>query len=212
MGAVAWACRAPQGNGEAQMKRAFSATDVRSALLDSARLKRALAVREAARIARMGALLVAALRRGGRLYTCGNGGSAADAQHVAAELVGTYADRRRRALPALALTTDTSALTAIGNDLGFDQVFARQVEALVRKGDVLLCLSTSGRSPNVLKAAQAARRLGVKILALTGAPGEPLAGMADLAVRVPSRSTARIQECHIAIDHILCEAVERAFI
>ena len=192
-------------------RAAFEASDARRALQAGARLKSSLARREAGTIAQMGTVLLTALRRDGRIYLCGNGGSAADAQHLAAELVGTYADRSRQALPAAALTTDTSALTAIGNDLGFEQVFARQVEALVTRRDILVCLSTSGRSPNVLAAAEAARRLGARVLALTGAPGEPLAGMADLAVRVPSRETARIQECHIAIGHILCEAIERAY-
>ena len=190
----------------------MSATAVAKALREGARLKTLLARKESARIARMAKRLVSALQRSKRIYFCGNGGSAADAQHLAAELVGTYVDRSRRALPAQALTTDTSALTAIANDLGYDQVFARQVEALVRKGDVLVCLSTSGRSANVVEAARAARKAGATVLSLTGEADGPLAALSDETLKVPSRETARIQECHIAVGHILCEAVEKAFL
>ena len=182
------------------------------ALREGARLKTLLARKESARIVRMGKRLIGALKRGKRIYFCGNGGSAADAQHLAAELVGTYVDRSRRALPAQALTTDTSALTAIANDLGFQRVFARQVEALVRRGDVLVCLSTSGKSANVLEAARAARKAGALVLALTGETGGTLAALSEETLKVPSRETARIQECHIAVGHILCEAVEKAFL
>lgn len=189
----------------------FGPADVRRLLGASVRAKQALARRESARIAAMAEAVVTTLWRGGRLYLCGNGGSAADAQHIAAELVGTFGDRARRALPASALTTDTSALTSIANDLGYASVFARQVEAFVTRRDALVCISTSGRSENVLAAARAARRLGARVLGLTGTPGEPLAFLCDVAVRAPSGDTQRIQECHIAIGHILCEAVERAF-
>ncbi len=194
------------------MTRLPGQAEVRRQLQASARLKAALSARESARIAQMGSVLVTTLWRGGRIYLCGNGGSAADAQHIAAELVGCFMDRGRKALPAVALTTDASILTAVGNDLGFDEVFSRQVEALVTRRDVLVCLSTSGRSENVLAAARTARRLGARVLALTGSPGEPLASLADLAVRVPSRDTQRIQECHITVGHILCAAVDRAYV
>ncbi len=187
-------------------------SETAKALREGARLKGLLARKESARIDRMGALLVRTLKAGRRIYACGNGGSAADAQHLAAELVGTYSDRTRRALPAQALTTDSSALTSIANDLGFERVFSRQVEALVRRGDVLVCISTSGKSPNVLEAARAARKLGAVVLALTGEPGEPLAALSDEILKVPSRETPRIQECHIAVIHLLCEAVEKAFL
>jgi D-sedoheptulose 7-phosphate isomerase len=140
---------------------------------------------------------------------CGNGGSAADAQHLAAELVCRFAFNRR-ALPALALTTDTSALTAIANDLGFDRVFARQVEALARSGDMLVAISTSGRSANVIEAAREARSAGCKVVALTGADGGPLAELADLLLAAPSTTVARIQEVHAIIVHILAESVEAA--
>lgn len=147
------------------------------------------------------------LRRGGKLLFFGNGGSAADAQHLAAEFVNRFL-RQRGALAAIALTTDTSALTSIGNDLGFDHVFARQVEALGRAGDVVVAISTSGGSPNVLRAVEAARRLGCLTVALTGGTGGALATAADEAFVVPSAETPRIQETHITLGHALCALVE----
>lgn len=148
------------------------------------------------------------LRNGGKVLFCGNGGSAADSQHLAAELVGRYR-LERRALPAIALTTDTSILTAVSNDYAFEEVFARQVEALARPGDVLVLLTTSGRSRNLLRAAEAARGLGVKTIAFSGRDGGPLAGLTDLALTVPAETSDRVQECHIALGHILCELVEQ---
>lgn len=158
-------------------------------------------------IERAGELIRDSLRQGRKLLLCGNGGSAADAQHIAAELVGRY-ELHRRAWPAIALTTDTSALTALSNDYGYEEVFARQVEALAGAGDVLLALSTSGTSANVIKAAQTARRLGCKTIALTGGSGEPLASLCDLAVVVPSLRTSRVQEAHITIGHLWCELID----
>jgi phosphoheptose isomerase len=154
-------------------------------------------------------ILVAALRRGGRVLLFGNGGSAADAQHIAAELVGRF-QMERLALPALALTTDTSALTAISNDYGFDEVFARQVEGLGRAGDVAVGISTSGHSPNVLRGLDVARAQGLATIGLTGRDGGELARIADVAIVAPSDQTAFIQECHIALGHVLCGAVEAA--
>lgn len=154
-----------------------------------------------------GAVLREALSEGHKILLCGNGGSAADAQHIAAELVGRY-ELPRRAWPAIALTTDTSALTALSNDFGYEDVFARQIEALAGAGDVLLALSTSGASPNVIKAAETASRLGCKTIALTGGAGEPLASLCDLAVVVPSLRTSRIQEAHITIGHLWCELID----
>lgn len=154
-----------------------------------------------------GELIWAALKRGNKILLCGNGGSAADAQHIAAELVGRY-EQQRRAFPSVALTTDTSALTAIGNDYGFEEIFARQVEALAVAGDVLIAISTSGKSPNVAKAADQARAIGCQTIALTGCSGDPLAAHCDLAVVVPSDRTSRVQEAHITIGHIWCEMVE----
>ena len=155
--------------------------------------------------------VIAAFRTGHRLYICGNGGSAADAQHIAAELSGRFR-QNRRALPAIALTTDTSALTAIGNDFGFDAVFARQVEALARSGDLLWALSTSGNSPNVIRAIDAARKLGARVIGFTGKSGGQLANCSDWLVRVPHESADRIQEGHELAYHYLCERIEAAFV
>ncbi|QEM67081.1 D-sedoheptulose 7-phosphate isomerase [Geobacter sp. FeAm09] len=160
-------------------------------------------------IAEMAALLTSALKSGGKLLVMGNGGSAADAQHFAAEIVGRF-KMERRALPAVALTTDTSILTAIGNDYGFEAVFSRQVEALAAAGDVVVGISTSGNSPNVLKAFQAARERGCRTVGLLGRDGGSIKGGCDLALVVPSDDTPRIQEGHIAIIHIVCDLVERS--
>lgn len=147
------------------------------------------------------------LAGGGTLFFCGNGGSAADAQHLATEYVVRYM-KNRRALPALALTTDSSLLTAAANDLGFDQVFSRQVEALVRAGDLLVVHSTSGNSPNVIQAAQAARSKGARVLALTARDGGSLKALADVALVIPTDRTDRAQELHLMIQHVICELVE----
>jgi D-sedoheptulose 7-phosphate isomerase len=149
-----------------------------------------------------------AIRGGGKILLFGNGGSAADAQHLATELTVRYV-RDRPPIAALALTTDTSALTAIGNDLGFEQVFARQLRALGRKGDLALGISTSGRSRNVILALEAARDMGIVPAALSGGDGGALKGIADPLVIVPSRTTARIQEMHILLGQMLCGALER---
>jgi D-sedoheptulose 7-phosphate isomerase len=158
-------------------------------------------------IERSGRLICDTLASGRKLLVCGNGGSAADAQHLAAELIGRY-ETDRRSFPAIALTTDTSALTAVSNDLGFEQIFARQVAGLAQRDDILVAISTSGRSPNVLKAVERARELGCRTIALTGAGAEPLASACELAVIVPSNRTARIQEAHVAIIHLWCEMVD----
>lgn len=144
---------------------------------------------------------------GGTLFFCGNGGSAADAQHIATEYVVRYM-RNRRAMPALALTTDTSLLTAAGNDLGFEQVFARQVEALVTARDLLVIHSTSGNSPNVLRAAEVARAKGAPVLALTARGGGALGALATQTIAVPVDRTDRAQELHLCIQHIICELIE----
>jgi D-sedoheptulose 7-phosphate isomerase len=180
---------------------------VRDSLEASARAKLDLLELAGARIAEAGQLLASRLRAGGRVLACGNGGSAADAQHLAAELAGRF-DRERPALPALALTANSSDLTAIGNDYGFDRVFARLVEAHGRPGDVLVAISTSGNSPNVLAAVECARAAGLASIALVGKGGGRLAGLADVAIVVPSDVTARVQECHIAAIHVLCELVD----
>jgi D-sedoheptulose 7-phosphate isomerase len=156
-------------------------------------------------------VLLVAFRGGRKVLICGNGGSAADAQHFAAELVGRFT-RERRAWPALALTTDTSALTAIGNDYGFDRVFSRQVEAHGQPGDVLIGLSTSGGSGNVLAAVEGARARGLVTIGLTGRDGGALGRAADVHVNVPSASAARIQEVHATILHVLCDLVEQELV
>jgi D-sedoheptulose 7-phosphate isomerase len=148
------------------------------------------------------------VRAGGTLFFCGNGGSAADAQHMATEYVVRYM-RDRRAYPAIALTTDTSLLTAAANDLGFEEVFARQIAALAKAGDLLIIHSTSGASPNVLRAAEAARERGVPVLAFTARDGGPLRELADHSVIVPTTRTDRAQELHLCIEHIICDLVER---
>lgn len=158
-------------------------------------------------IVRAAELVGDTLRAGRTVFSCGNGGSAADAQHFAAELVGRFV-RERQAFPAVALTTDTSTLTAVANDYSYEQVFARQVEAHGRPGDLLIALSTSGNSPNVLAAARSARARGMKTIALTGKDGGALGRAADLHVNVPSSSTARVQEVHCTVLHIVCELVE----
>jgi D-sedoheptulose 7-phosphate isomerase len=150
------------------------------------------------------------LKRGCRILVCGNGGSAADAQHFAAELSGRYV-KERRALAGIALSTDTSALTSIGNDYGFDQVFSRQVEAIGRPGDLLVGISTSGNSPNVLRAVESAKELGLQTLGLLGRDGGKLKASCDDALVVPSVVTARIQEVHLMIYHFWCEVIDANF-
>lgn len=155
--------------------------------------------------------IVKSIQNGGTIYICGNGGSAADAQHIAGELVGRFkADRR--ALPAVAITTDTSILTCIGNDYSFDDVFARQVEALVKKSDVLWAFSTSGTSSNVIKAVELAKQRAASILAFTGRAESTLEKLADICFCVDDESTARSQEVHQLTYHIICDLVEQAFV
>ena len=157
------------------------------------------------------AAIVASLRQGGTLFIFGNGGSASDAQHVAAELVGRF-QRERAAMAAIALTTDTSVLTGIGNDYSFERIFERQIEALGRRGDVAFGISTSGQSPNVIAALSAARARGLGTIALTGRDGGAVGKAASIHVNVPSESTARTQEVHRTLLHVICDLVERAFL
>jgi len=175
---------------------------------ESLRVKRVFLDQYADATARAGELLVAALRSGGKVLLFGNGGSAADAQHIAAELVGRFV-RQRDGLPAVALTTDTSALTAIANDFGYDEVFARQVRALGRAGDAAIAISTSGRSPSVLRAVEACKAIGIRTIGLTGGDGGQLASAVDVPLIVAASTlSARIQETHITIGHVLCELVD----
>lgn len=177
---------------------------------ESARLKSAAAPQLAGSIARAAQAMAAALSAGGKILACGNGGSAADAQHFAAELVNRF-ETERPPLAALSLASDSSALTSIANDYAYEQVFAKQLRALGRRGDVLLAISTSGESPSVLAAVRAARELDIVTVALTGRGGGTLAGLlspSDVHVCVPHRSTARIQEVHILVLHCLCDGID----
>jgi D-sedoheptulose 7-phosphate isomerase len=158
-------------------------------------------------VAKVSEVLIKALRQGNKALLFGNGGSAADAQHIAAELVGRFGFDRP-ALPALALSVNTSCVTAIGNDYGFDQVFSRQIEAIARPGDVAIGITTSGKSPNVLRAVTAARKIGLHTVGLTGRSGGKLKECVDHCICVPSDETPRIQECHILVGHIISELVE----
>ena len=177
-------------------------------LLQSAEIKRQTAASCAGSIARAAEVIAGAFLSSGKLLLCGNGGSAADCQHMAAEFVSRFSkDLDRRALPAIALTTDTSFLTAFGNDCGFEGIFERQVEALGSPGDVLIAISTSGNSLNVIRAVEAARKRSMGTIALTGNGGR-LSAMADVSIAVPSTDTQYIQEAHLAVEHIVCELVE----
>lgn len=198
--------------GDASELRAEAKTAalVASALLDGVRLRVQLSAEHAGEIAHAAILMRDAVGAGKKVLLCGNGGSAADAQHIAAELVGRFVIERRP-LPAIALTTDTSALTAIGNDYGYEHVFSRQVEALGNPGDVLIAITTSGTSKNVVAAVNSARALGMKVIGMTGAKGAAFVASCDGGVAVPSLNTARIQECHIAIGHLLCEVLDEAY-
>ena len=182
-------------------------------ILDTIELhKKGLADLEANYVETMAAaaqMLIDCIRSGGCIYICGNGGSAADAQHIAAELVGRFV-RERKGLPAVALTTDTSTLTSVSNDYGFEQVFSRQVEALVNKGDVLWVFSTSGTSKNIITAAKKAIEKGVGILAFTGKKGSPIEAMSDVCICAEG-PTATVQEVHQVAYHIICDLVEEAF-
>lgn len=178
-------------------------------LQTTARLHAALAAGPAVEtIARASETLVHVLRAGGQVLVFGNGGSAADAQHLAAELVGRY-ERDRRGYPAVALTTDPSIVTAVSNDYGFEMVFARQVEALGRAGDLAIGLTTSGESPNVVRALEAAKARGLRTIAVTGRDGGAAGRLADVHVNVPADVTARVQEAHMTVLHLLCAAVDR---
>jgi D-sedoheptulose 7-phosphate isomerase len=182
---------------------------IRAIFDDSLHAQRVFLSEHAADLERAVGLVADALGGGHKVLLFGNGGSAADAQHIAAEFVGRML-RDRRAFPAIALTTDTSALTAIANDLGYDEVFARQVLALGRAGDVAIALSTSGNSASVLQAASACRSLGVRLIGLTGGDGGKLAAMVDVHLGVSaSKLSPRVQETHILVGHVLCELVER---
>ena len=184
---------------------------VTAALAETIALHERLRQGDVSAVTEAAAAIFEALGQGGRLLTFGNGGSAADAQHVAAEFVGRFL-RERPSLSAVALSTDTSVLTSIANDYSFDQVFARQIEALGRHGDVAFGISTSGRSANVIAGFTAARARGLKTIALTGADGGAVGSLVDIHINVPSTSTPRVQEVHRTLLHVICDLVERAFV
>ena len=165
-------------------------------------------IRQSNTIGELGLLISDCINKGRKVFFFGNGGSAADAQHISAELVGKYQEKRK-GLPSLALTTNTSVLTAIGNDFGYDLVFERQVESLVGSNDVVVGISTSGNSPNVINGIIAAKKIGAKTIGLTGENGGKLSEIAEITLKVPSQNTQRIQECHIMVGHIICDIVEK---
>ena len=200
----------PKSSLDKSSSHASAAAEIEARLRENIRTQEQVLQTLVPVIERACRMLIEALEGGRKLLLFGNGGSAADSQHIAAELVGKLLVKRR-ALPAIALTTDTSNLTALANDFGYETVFQRQVEALGQPGDVAIGLSTSGHSPNVLAAVKTAREMGLKTMALTGRDGGPLGRLVDVALIVPSDSTQRIQESHITIGHILCELIEQRF-
>jgi D-sedoheptulose 7-phosphate isomerase len=180
---------------------------IREIIKQSCAVKESLAAEQALSIAKAAAAIVGSLRSGGKLIVFGNGGSAADSQHMVAEFVGRF-KKERKGLPAIALTTNTSTITAIGNDYGYDATFARQIEALGRKGDVALGISTSGNSKNVIEALRKARALGITAIGLTGGTGGAMKKECGITIVVPSSDTPRIQESHLLAIHAICEIVE----
>jgi D-sedoheptulose 7-phosphate isomerase len=182
-------------------------TDIAAIFADHARVMADAAISLPATVAQVAVELRDCFARGNKLLACGNGGSAADAEHLVAELVGRYRDERR-GLPAIALVAGSATITALANDYGYQRVFARQVEALGQAGDVFFGISTSGKSPNVLEAASTARALGCRVVAFTGATPGPLASLADIVVAAPSVTTARIQEVHALCIHAICESLD----
>ena len=181
--------------------------EVEQRFRESGEVKNQFAQTYADSIVNVAGLIVSSIHAEGKILLFGNGGSATDASHIAAEFVGRY-DRDRAPLPALALSTDTAVITCIANDYDYADIFARQISGLGRKGDIAIALSTSGNSPNVLKAVEVARNLGLITVAWTGKDGGKLASLVDYPFVVPSKVTARIQECHITLGHVLCELVE----
>ena len=189
--------------------RRYFSDRIKGIIESSISTKRSLLDTQSGEIEQAASAIISAVKKGGKLIVFGNGGSAADSQHIVAELVGRF-QKERMAIPAIALTTNTSSLTAIANDYGYDVSFSRQLEALAKKGDVALGISTSGNAKNVIEAAKKAKGLGLTVIGLTGGRGGRIARIADINIAVPSDVTARIQESHILIGHILCELVEES--
>ena len=181
---------------------------IKESLMESAELKRKVAETMAGDIQKAIDLISDAIKSGKKVLLMGNGGSAADTQHIAGELVGRF-KKERKAIPAISLSTDTSILTAIGNDYGFEKVFERQIEALGNKGDVVIGISTSGNSENVYRAMKLAKEMGLKTIGLLGNDGGKIKELSDIPLIVPSKNTPRVQESHITIGHIICEGVEK---
>jgi D-sedoheptulose 7-phosphate isomerase len=190
-------------------KPSFEQAFIREYLRGSIAAKRLVMQSLGPDLEKAGHLIASSMLKGGKWMICGNGGSAADAQHLAAEMTGRLWKLERPGLAALALTTDTSALTCIGNDYSFDRVFSRQLQALGQSGDVLLGISTSGNSPNVIEALRQAHRMGISTICFTGKGGGRVQALADISLDVPVSFTAHVQECHIAMGHLLCFLAER---
>lgn len=184
---------------------------IRQTLRETARLHEALPAAELGRIAAAATVMTATLRRGGKIIWFGNGGSATQSQHMAAEFVGRFL-RERRSLPSVSLTENMASVTAIANDYAYEQIFARQLEGLGRAGDVAVGLSTSGNSPNVLAGLRAAKQMRIATIGLTGAGGGKMASLCDYCIQVPSKVTARIQEVHLTVGHLLCGLIEEALL
>lgn len=182
---------------------------VKEILLESIQVKEELLHTKVGEIMQIAETMTDSLKKNGKVIVFGNGGSAADSQHIAAELIGRF-KKDRKAIPAIALTTNTSILTSLANDYGYDVVFAKQIEALGQKNDVVIGISTSGKAKNVACGIKQAKKMGLKTIALTGGDGGDLAKLADVSLLVPSSVTARIQEAHITIGHIVCELIEQA--
>lgn len=182
---------------------------IKSIIRESVEVKNALAESQSSAIATAAEAVIKTLKEGGKIIIFGNGGSAADSQHIAAELVGRFL-KERKALPAIALTTNSSILTAISNDYSYNQVFSRQLDAIAAKNDTVIGISTSGKAPNVSEAVSLANKKGITTIALTGCDGGDLAKIANISIIVPSRATPRIQEAHITIGHIICQLAEEA--
>lgn len=182
--------------------------DIEKELNESIEVKRVLLAGGIVTIKEMARVMVGCLKAGNTVYLMGNGGSAADAQHIAGEMIGRF-KRERKALPVLALTTNSSVITAIANDYGFDSCFEKQVEAFVKGGDVVIGISTSGNSQGILRAVRLAKEKGAVTMGLTGQDGGSLKDLVDICLQVPSRNTPRIQECHMTVGHILCSIVEK---
>lgn len=183
---------------------------IKDLLLESIQVKEELLRAEVSKIREIAEVVVDCLKKNGKVLLFGNGGSASDSQHIAAELIGRF-KRDRNAIAAMALTTNTSILTSLANDYGYEIVFAKQIEALGQKNDVAIGISTSGKAKNVSCGIKQAKKMGIKTIALTGGDGGEIAKLADIALLVPSSVTARIQEAHITIGHIICEIIEDAF-